>query len=111
MADVRQVQLALALYADNHDRTYPIFSPGCHNIGVLEEHLVPTYFNSLPHDPQLGKSWPDYRYAVLPDGKRFVIVAILRKTDHTALQFDLDGTILDCNCNDPSYCVDGTIDN
>lgn len=113
IADIKQLQLALEIYADKNDDLYPPLSAACADIEALESHLVPNYIPVFPKDSlassrHVGRH-PQYQIAVHEDRKSYVLKAQLEDTDFTALKVDLDGKILGCNCDDPNYCADGKI--
>ncbi len=104
---VRQLQLALELYANQHEKMFPQAPEGCQNAQVLERELTPKYMGEIPHDKNVNEGWPDYRYAVSSDRKQYVVAAKMKRSDNPAFQSSKTGTILGCSCGSPWYCQEG----
>lgn len=109
--DIRQVQLALELYYDDH-RMYPPISDGCTELGDFESYLVPQYASSVPRDP-LGGNRPAYQGAISGDRQSYVLKVELEdrgflfgdeQTD-AIVKSGKRGEILGCSCEGLSYCV------
>ncbi len=101
LADLRQVALALELYYDDNASTgYPGTS-GSNNWSAITSALEPDYISSVPVDPGNGS----YEYWVDTDNQSHVLNATLEDSNSPALNGDLDGSVLGCNCDDPEYCI------
>ena len=101
-----QMQLGLELYADDHESLYPLLSSRCSTIDVLESYLVPKYLLEIPKDPIYG--YQNFQIAVSLDQETVILKTILEGDNNIAniaLQNDIDGYVLGCNCNDPRFCV------
>ena len=103
MRDIKQLELALELYHKDNGN-YPIVSIGCHHISVLDDFLIPVFVPAVPREQFEAKGHPPYEYASSGDGSRYVLKATIEK-ESSALQQDLDESVLGCNCDDPNYCV------
>ena len=109
ISDLKQIQLTLELYAD----TSATYVPG--NIEDLKTGLEPTYFTTLPKDP----NGTNYTYqAIKSDNSAclttdttcpsYVLMATLEQPNQV-LNNDADGTIAEVECGtaatDKAYCV------
>lgn len=100
ISDLAHLNKALELYAKDHDGLYPPMPLQCDNVGDLGLYLVPHYLRKIP-DPMD----PDaYRVSFSPDRTAYVLRTTL-DVGYPALQQDIDGNILGCDCNDPVYCI------
>lgn len=102
VSDMRQVALALEMYYDAHtDTGYP-GSSGTNQWAAMETALEGDgVIASVPTDPGTGT----YEYWVDATNQSYVLNATLEDTGNSALDDDLDGTVLVCNCADPEYCI------
>jgi len=94
--------VALEHYANDHGLLYPPLRLACESIGALESYLI------LPERRLLEDIYLDpaeFQIAVSSDRDIYVLRTVLENKDHYALVTDLDGSVLGCNCDDPSYCV------
>ena len=117
LADVKQLQLALALYYDANSG-YP--SSTDFSGGVLVNN---GYIAAMPVDPLNGQSGTyTYTYSALASAYNpssnpnpsacsaspcggYVLRAVLENGSNPALSDDVDATINSVNCGDPNYCV------
>lgn len=119
-ADLRTVESALALHANNAS-TYPV---GGTTWTVLETTLAPFLASSqLPEDPT-GTGAQRYMYCADATGSKYMLAVTLEDTTNTDIEGDTDGTPTyadtscmletDVNppavpsCNDPAFCL-GTL--
>lgn len=86
LADVRQVQLGLALYANANGGTYPHVSS---YVLYLEPSLVPNYMPALPEDPSRTGG---YRYRYYAGSTNSMVYTIL-------LDMEKDGDNNFCKIN------------
>lgn len=101
LADLRQVALALIMYYDDNISTgYPGTS-GSNQWSVLNSSLKPDFMSAVPNDPGNG----NYEYWVDTDNQSFVLNATLEDSNNIALNGDIDGPALGCDCDDPEYCI------
>jgi prepilin-type N-terminal cleavage/methylation domain-containing protein len=105
LADVKQIQLALELYADSNSGLYPATTAS----------LAPTYIPTVPADPQSGA----YGYAALDTNsslascEAYHIWTTLEQSTHSALSSDADsaagtactGSAADAAGTDPKYDI------
>jgi hypothetical protein len=105
IADMKQLQLALDLYSDEHNRLYPPVTDGCSDINILSSYLVPKYMSVLPIEPEKESKHPQYQIEISPNREDYVLKAVLGESSNSALSRDLDGQVLGCQCDDPNYCV------
>lgn len=96
IADVRQIQLALELYADANNQLYPAnIYTACGTAGSL----CPTFIPAVPKDPVGPAGGINYNYAALGTGASctsYHLGATLSEISNPALQGDVDaaaGTI------------------
>jgi type II secretion system protein G len=118
LTDIRQVALALELYADTNNSAYPTVT-GCTAAnwsGTMTTCLEGTgaapcnvsYMTRVPVDPSNGAT---YFYAYASTGADYVLKGRLEITTNPAMSTDIDGDVLSCttangaSCNDPAYCV------
>ena len=94
VGDIKQMQLALEMYYDSNNQ-YPTSTAA----------LAPAFIPVQPLDPRTNTA---YEYAVDGSNTNYVLRASL-ESDHTALDTDIDGTVLSVDCADTSpnfyYCV------
>ncbi len=92
--DLNTIRQALEVYYDDNGK-YPTALSALTTGGQLP--VVPT-------DPQSGNA---YSYAVdsSSNPQSYVLAATLEKTDHQALNNDVDGTVYNTSCADPVYCI------
>jgi prepilin-type N-terminal cleavage/methylation domain-containing protein len=99
ISDVSQIRLALELYFDANNSSYP----------TATSSLVPAYLPVWPQDP----GGPAYEYNASTTAKSYVIGAKLEDSNNAALNGDVDGTVTgsvggsahNVDCADPNYCV------
>ena len=103
IADVKQVLLALELY-QKEKGGYPIVTSACNDLSILNKFLVPNFISYLPRESLEAQEYTSYKYAVSSDGLQFVVGVTFEKYN-SALQQDLEGIVLGCNCDDPNYCM------
>ncbi len=96
--DLKNIQVALQLYSDDHEGKYPT---GIYGSGAENGLTSGGYMNSVPHDP----SNPAYAYGVSSDRKEYVIGASLENSKDQALKDDVDGIKYGVNLNDPVYGI------
>ena len=87
VADIKQLQLALALYFD----TAAAYPPN--NAGAWKTALAPTYIAVVPKDPVSGN---DYAYSGLGSGatcSSYHLGAVLEDTANQALTGDADAAV------------------
>lgn len=104
--EVGQIVLALELYY-NACREYPDHAGGLQlsdNNGCPSGVTFGTYLNDIPTDPTGG----DYTYVTGSSHSEFLVKTTLEQVS-TALESDLDGTVLGEDCNDAGlfYCKGG----
>lgn len=66
-SDLKEIQNALELYADDHKGLVPIYITD-QPLSVLNSELSPTYISRMPEDPRAGF---EYRFASSSDGKHY----------------------------------------
>lgn len=106
LADVTQIQNALALYGTDASAQFPSGTD-----------LTPIssggYIAVVPTDP-LSSGVYVYSYQGLTDVlsacnsglcPRFLLKAVLMLPENSALNNDVDGTVGGVDCDDPAYCV------
>ena len=111
VADIREVQLALELYADANNGLYPAVAAADEaastSLAALE---TAGYIPKVPTAP--GSS--TYRYMSLnttgdavctSSCTRYVLHVALEDTANQALNGDIDTGITGVTCTDPEYCV------
>ena len=117
ISDMKQIQLALELYYDNNASEYP--DAVCTTIVAGQctvSSISPTYISVTPNDPQANSTTWLYFYDNLTSADAtcavatgvcttYVLGATLEDTANTALNQDVDGTVLSTVCTDPVYCV------
>lgn len=102
IADIKQLRVALEMYADANLTEYP---------DALTS-LAPTYIATVPTDPQTAAS---YAYDNLTNAaavcvvatgvcSNYVIGATLEDSTLAALSSDIDGTVGAVSCADPVFC-------
>lgn len=121
ISDVKNMQLALELYRADHGR-YPAVV-GCKPFSAIANDM--TQGSTTPYLPPENFSWYErvsaplslyerilsprpvvpYEIGMDAEGKNFVLRTTLIRSDHTVLTKDLDGAVLECDCDDPNYCV------
>lgn len=81
-SDIAQIMKALALYAEDHEQSYP--NPADDNsyetitTSSLPAALVPAYISRIPADPLIGSMYYVYQYvSTLPDSNKYAIFAFL----------------------------------
>lgn len=119
VGDIKQTQLALELYLDGQYYTvgrdegrYPIVNGNSaeERWENLSKFLTPDFIAYLHNDPCVEKGFPKHRYDYKnsPDGKTFVIKAILSHPENPNLMNDLDGEVLGLWCGEQGqeieYC-------
>jgi len=106
VTDIKQLQLAYELYYDSCSR-YP--GDGLDNTsaeGCTGGTTLADFMNSIPTDPGSNS----YEYGVATGGTDYVLKATLENENHTAVQSDVDGTVLTINCGsgastEVEFCV------
>ncbi|MFC1652075.1 type II secretion system protein [Patescibacteria group bacterium] len=96
--DMKNIQIALQLYADDHDGKYP---SGLYGTGADNGLTYGGYMNAVSHDPSGG----NYAYGRNGNRKEYIIGARLENTKDSALDDDADGIIFGVDVNDPVYGV------
>jgi len=102
ISDLRQITLALEMYAEDNNRLYPDGGDGgvgCDDWSAAIRPLTliqPSYISALPSDPS-GTVAP---YAYESDGKDYVLRAQLERASEHSLAIDIDGSPLGCDCTD-----------
>ena len=102
--DIKTIGIALELYKKDHG-AYPPIPQGCHRTTILREELVPRYLL------ETSLSGHGYKDPVLlgfnQEMSNFVLAARFDNRSHPALKkdFEVDGSVYGCSCNDPYYCV------
>lgn len=102
LGDLRQVALALEMYYDD-ERKYPggTESSGCDDWTAMDSAIeTGGYMTSVPVDP-INSGTKVYTYE--SNEVDYVLRAQLENTKNVALDTDVDGTVLSCNCADASY--------
>jgi type II secretion system protein G len=113
LSDIRQVALALELYADSNNAFYPTVV-GCtagNWSGTMTTCLEGTgaapcnvsYMTKVPTDPKGGTYF--YYYASPTPSTEYLLMATLEVGTNPALNTDVDAATLGCTCTDPAYCV------
>jgi type II secretion system protein G len=121
VSDLRQISLALELYAEDNGRLYPDGGDGgagCNDWGAATRPLTaiqqPAYISTLPIDPDMTlalcnvASPPDTCYFYESDGSDYVLRARLTRSSDRSLVTDIDGTVFGCTCTDANpyyYCL------
>lgn len=103
ITEIKELQLALELYYDANDRTYPADLSS----------LSPTYISVVPKDPESdGSCGGEYCYAQVNGGSSYHLAATL-ETDNDVLEEDSDSTAsfqgsgADCQSGgSPERCYD-----
>jgi len=108
VSDLKRFQRALDFYYEENN-SYPIAGAGCQDTSSLEI-LVPDIIATMPHEVKEAEGHPSYQYASL-DGSQYVLKATFENAKRPALETDLDGIILGCDCDDPNYCVGSNLIN
>ena len=96
VSDIKQLQLALALYADAHNNYYP---PTLSPIELIP--LSPTFIQAIPVPPG-GTSQTAYSYVGLGTGltcTSYHLGALLEVTGSSVLLDDSDATAVGTNCS------------
>ena len=96
--DLKNIQVALQLYSDDHDGYYPTGIYGSSDGNGLSSG---GYMSSVSHDPSGGQ----YLYGVKSNHKEYVLGATLENTKDSALNDDVDGYYFGINLNDPVYGI------
>jgi len=122
LSDIRQVALALELYADSNNAFYPTVV-GCTAgnwsgamtscLEAIQSPMNPcsnavSYMTKVPTDPRGGTYF--YYYASPTPSTEYLLMATLEVASNPALSTDVDpavagGTVLGCACTDPAYCI------
>jgi len=103
ISDLRQITLALEMYAEANNRLYPDggdgrTANGCNDWNAAVNGLTviqPQYISALPSDPT-GTT----PYAYESDGSDYVLRAQTERATEPSLAKDVDGTVLSCDCSD-----------
>jgi prepilin-type N-terminal cleavage/methylation domain-containing protein len=110
--EARSVQLALELYAADHDGMFPAVGDStnllvCNHveqsaaIDVLEEELVPTYISQIPVDPSVNDALC-YRYMSSDDaGDGLAKQAVFSFTSEVTKQWDADPALIGIAVGEP----------
>lgn len=111
---VKQIQLALEIYADNNELLYPPMPSVCTNIELLKNYLEPKFISSGDiMSEQIKLLVPDYKnnfqIAISPDRKSYVMRVLLEDADKKNIREHLNGKIMECDCDGNNYCVGGEI--
>jgi type II secretion system protein G len=123
LSDLRQVAIALELYYDNNNNSYPTTGNNCSqaNYGALSGGVVVGtmatplqsggYITVVPLDP-INDGTRYYAYSSPAPSTEYVLRSrIIEVATNPALNTDVDGDALGCttansaSCNDPAYCV------
>lgn len=111
ISDIKQTQLALELYFDQF-HSYPMVrgetSDGRWN--ELRNFLIPKFISRLVDDPCINVSRSyQYDYKNSPDGRSYVMRAILNDAKNSVLNSDMDGKVFNVWCGnqgeEQEYCV------
>ena len=100
IGDIRQVALALEMYADDNSAKYPAAHTACVNLSTLSTTLAA--YITVPNDPL---TTAHYQYGTKSDDTRYVLVATLESSTNPALATDIDTATYNCTCTDPVYCI------
>ncbi|MEX0916609.1 MAG: hypothetical protein WDZ44_00715 [Candidatus Spechtbacterales bacterium] len=98
--DMRRAQLLLEQHYEQYG-FYPLTQNVCVNTEVGGE--VATFFST--NDLVDPKEEQYYSYGSNSTGTTYVLAAYMEDIENTALEDDIDSTILGCNCADPLYCT------
>lgn len=105
VSDLRQIALALVMYyEDNRETGYP-GEGGSNQWSVMETAVESgNYIASVPDDPGMNA----YEYWVAPDKQGYVLKAVLENANSTSLNYDVDGSVYGCDCDDDdlAYCLE-----
>lgn len=110
VADIREVQLALELYADANNGTYPTQGTDAAASTSLAALVTAGYIPAMPTAP--GSSV--YRYISLDTAgtaacssscTRYMLHVALEDQNNQALNGDIDGTVAGVDCDNLEYCV------
>ena len=106
LGDLRQVSLALEMYYDDN-RSYPGGSEvtGCNDWATMETAIeTGGHMTALPVDP-VNSGTNVYTYE--SDATDYVLRAQLENSSNAALDTDVDGTVMSCDCTDANdyYCI------
>lgn len=90
-----EINRAIFMLETNHKtgNVYPT-TGGCMKLGMSK-------FLDISLDPINSG---EYVYQYSGDGQKYVFKAVF-ESQNTMLDYDLDGNIMGCNCDDPAYCV------
>lgn len=105
VAGIKKMQTAMEIF-NVENGLYPTIAETCAPAAVLKRHLVPNYVESLPE----GHA-SIYQASVAGNGNEYVLRTKLSTSDTTLLANDVDGIVLNCDCDDPFYCVTEGMEN
>lgn len=107
IGDIRQVALALEMYADDNSAQYP-GTDNTESWSAMTTALEPTYMTVVPSDPGSGT----YFYYPGSSNSTYVLgVASLENGSNPALSTDVNNadisgvTVPAGTCEDPQYCI------
>jgi len=115
VSDLRQITLALEMYAEDNNRVYPdggdtVADPNCNDWAAVVRPLTgiqgPNYITILPVDPNMTiaacnvVAQPAGCYNYESDGTDYVLRARLERATDKSLVTDIDVSPLGCVCTD-----------
>lgn len=100
ISDMRQIQLALEFYFDDHNQEYPAATT-CTSMQELMQELVPAYLSQATNDPV--ENHAPYQYAISENRKSYVLKSTL--DDIKPPDNRVRDTIMGCGCNGRNYCI------
>ena len=100
ISDLRQVQNGLELYYSKNGSYPQNISDWPGLVTALTGAGIG--ISNVPSDPTNNSTYY-YRYG--SDGTSYVLGAQLEDPNNPRLDDDVDGTVLNINCNDPVYCI------
>jgi type II secretory pathway pseudopilin PulG len=101
IGDIRQVAFALETYY-NDNNTYPVVT-GC---TAANWNIVIKAIQGNPPENFIDPvNSGDYKYMYASNGRDFVLKAVTEQQNQYALDDDVDGNVLGCDCDDPAYCI------
>ncbi len=96
--DLKNIQVALQLYSDDHEGKYPT---GIYGSGPDNGLTSGGYMSNVPHDP----NGSGYFYGISSDRKDYALGARLENGRDAVLKEDLDGIKYGVNLDDPVYGI------
>lgn len=114
--DISELEEAIVEFYQRHDHD-PIVPRGSSNDDrmrvlfrlleqneILDEDDIEDIQDPLAEDSELNDIY-EYKYQIRPGGNGFVLAARFENKESRYLEDDVDGEILNINCNDPVYCI------